>query len=118
MSLRHRLAHRIGLVSGIVEMDRDLGYVGLRCTECGEWVSEPDTTRAVWWWESPRLDWIRPGYWRYLFSPQGPYDRKYLGRFGTAWCRARGHAPVVGGTLWADPPEPDMHCSRCGEDLG
>lgn len=53
------------------------------------------------------MKWLSLWWWRYLFASRDWHN---------AWCRARGHP----GVFWYNPGglEPDMHCRRCGEDLG
>ena len=46
-------------------------------------------------------------WWQWLFTSKN---------WTNFWCRFRGHP----GVWWYNPGglEPDMHCQRCGEDLG
>jgi hypothetical protein len=53
------------------------------------------------------MKWLTLWWWRYLFGSRD---------WENFWCRARGHPGPVWYTLSRD--EPDMHCRRCGEDLG
>jgi len=45
------------------------------------------------------------------------HSRNYgYGYWNNVWCRLFGHGPV----WWinVNATEPDMHCQKCGEDLG
>jgi hypothetical protein len=69
-------------------------------------------------------EWLRPSWWRYVLTGQiewcGEVSQRRA-RWG--WrqfvCRWRGH-PC--GPVWfnvnGDPPEPNMHCRNCDDDLG
>jgi hypothetical protein len=58
------------------------------------------------------MHWLTLDWWKYLFGKGGDD----VNIFVTAYCRATGHASV----RWYNPGglEPDMHCNRCGDDLG
>lgn len=62
-----------------------------------------------------RLIWRAQDWWWRLHQYRYP-DNWWLTRAGQWLCGRRGHTDVV----WYNPggTEPDMHCKRCGKDLG
>jgi hypothetical protein len=61
------------------------------------------------------MRWLRPEWWAYLFEKSRRPD--WCSWPVRLWCRYWGH-PV--GVVWynAGGLEPDMRCTRCGDDLG
>lgn len=57
------------------------------------------------------MHWFTLDWWKYLFE----HYRNQTPTWRQVFCRARGHGDVVWYTMGF---EPDMHCRRCGEDIG
>jgi len=69
-----------------------------------------------WWWTVyGKTIWFgTPQGLSYLFGPRARCCE--VSRLRVAWCRFRAHPA---GVWWySSGLEPDMHCSRCGDDLG
>jgi len=58
------------------------------------------------------LGWFTKSWWKYLFHKKN----RHTNWVTVVLCRARGHTDV----WWFNPGglEPDMNCTRCGDDLG
>jgi len=57
--------------------------------------------------------WLSRGWWQYLFAKKS-FDVNW---FTVIYCRITNHKC---GVIWytTEGLEPDMHCKRCGDDLG
>ena len=62
------------------------------------------------------MKWFTVWWWRYVVeSAMKPPEDRSVSRWTAFVCRLRGHD----GVWWYSMgDEPDMHCRRCGDDLG
>ncbi len=68
-----------------------------------------------WLWEHLPI-WGVIGRFQYAFMPLPRWVGNRREGWHIRWCRFRGHPGIV----FYNPGgfEPDMHCTRCGEDTG